>query len=127
MEIIIHENKSCINCGNKIKGRTDKKFCNENCRNGYNNRLHADRNNLIRNINNALGRNRRILAEIAGEPEKASNVPLQRLMSRGYHPHFFTHKLKCKKGREFIFCYDYGFHRQQNDRCIIVKHVRGLC
>ncbi|RYZ18457.1 MAG: hypothetical protein EOO10_25725 [Chitinophagaceae bacterium] len=121
MEIISSEKKTCINCKGIIKGRTDKKFCNENCRNSFNNRLHADRNNLIRNINNALGRNRRILAEFAGEDGKARDIPFQKLLNRGYHLNFSTHKVHCKKGREFVFCYDHGFHRRNDDRCIIVK------
>lgn len=124
MEMISSTPKTCINCSNKIKGRTDKKFCDENCRNSYNNRINAQRNNLIRNINNALCKNRRILAEFAGPSGRASNIPFQVLLNRGYHLMFFTHKSTSCKGREFIFCYDHGFHKLPNNRCLIVKHVR---
>ena len=125
MEINYLQKKSCINCNRLIKGRTDKKFCDENCRNSYNNRLHAERNNLIRNINNAVGKNRRILAELAGPAGRVSDVPFQKIINRGYRLQFFTHRANCRRGREFIFCYDHGFHRREDGRCVIVKHVQS--
>jgi predicted nucleic acid-binding Zn ribbon protein len=61
--------KTCMACGKAIKGRSDKKFCDDYCRNVYNNDLKSDSNNYVRNINNALHKNRRLLEEIltAGE------------------------------------------------------------
>ena len=53
--------KNCLLCNKPVKGRTDKKFCDDYCRNIYNNQLKAPENNLVRNINHALGKNRRIL------------------------------------------------------------------
>ena len=51
----------CLSCGSTVKGRADKKFCNDYCRNEYNNGLKSSTTNLVRNINNALGKNRRVL------------------------------------------------------------------
>ena len=53
--------KKCPECGEKIIGREDKKFCSDYCRNAFNNRLNKDSKNLIRNINNRLRKNYRIL------------------------------------------------------------------
>ena len=53
--------KSCLLCQKTIRGRSDKKFCNDYCRNVYNNQNKSIQNNLVRNINNALGKNRKIL------------------------------------------------------------------
>ena len=55
------EHKLCLDCHKPVKGRTDKKFCDDYCRNNYNNALKSNTINLVRNINNALGKNRRIL------------------------------------------------------------------
>ena len=30
--------ETCLECGEKIIGRSDKKFCNDACRNSYNNK-----------------------------------------------------------------------------------------
>ena len=56
--------KSCLQCGDKISGRSDKKFCSDYCRNAFNNDQNRDVNNYVRNINNILRKNRRILAEL---------------------------------------------------------------
>ena len=34
--------KKCLDCGDSLRGRTDKKFCSDQCRNSYNNKLAAD-------------------------------------------------------------------------------------
>ncbi|HRZ33187.1 MAG TPA: DUF2116 family Zn-ribbon domain-containing protein, partial [Flavobacterium sp.] len=44
--------KNCLECGEKIIGREDKKFCSDGCRNSYNNKINKDSTNLMRNINN---------------------------------------------------------------------------
>ena len=54
----------CLECGEKIFGRSDKKFCSDGCRNTYNNNQKKDTTNLMRNINNILRKNCRILDEI---------------------------------------------------------------
>ena len=56
--------KQCPECGEKIIGRTDKKFCSDGCRNTYNNRMNKDQKNLMRNINNRLRKNWRILEQL---------------------------------------------------------------
>jgi len=44
--------KACLECGDNIVGRIDKKFCSDGCRNAYNNKVNKDSKNLIRNTNN---------------------------------------------------------------------------
>jgi hypothetical protein len=46
----------------KIVGREDKKFCSDGCRN--NNKINKDSTNFMRNINNKLRKNYRILSEL---------------------------------------------------------------
>ena len=46
--------KQCLECGEKIVGRIDKKFCSDACRNAYNNNVNKDSKNLIRNTNNGF-------------------------------------------------------------------------
>ena len=61
---MLAQSKNCLACDKPVKGRTDKKFCDDFCRNKYNNQLKAGCNNYVRNINNALGKNRRILESL---------------------------------------------------------------
>ena len=78
------ETKTCVSCGKTLKGRVDKKFCDDYCRNNYNNQQKAkgSQSSYVRNINNTLLKNRRILEGIlpgTEETAKASKDKLQRL------------------------------------------------
>ena len=61
--------KLCLTCSKPIKGRTDKKFCDDYCRNNYNNQLKSSTTNINKNINNTLGKNRRILENFFKEED----------------------------------------------------------
>ena len=58
--------RTCLACERALKGRSDKKFCNDYCRNNYNNVQKAKNNYspAIRNINNALLKNRKVLGAV---------------------------------------------------------------
>src|SRR4051812_5659975 len=88
--------KNCIECGDQVKGRSDKKFCNDVCRNSYNNRVNCDANNFVRNVNNVLRRNRKILeAFIKGAK---GSIERYQLIKMGFDFRYFTHsQLKQKE------------------------------
>lgn len=56
--------ENCINCGQRLFGRKDKKFCNDYCRNTYNNRLNKENVEVIRITNNKLKKNHKILKNL---------------------------------------------------------------
>jgi hypothetical protein len=78
------ETKKCLECEEIIKGRIDKKFCSDLCRNSYNNKLNSDNNNYVRNVNNILRKNRRILETILKAEEKAT-IQKQKLTDKGFN------------------------------------------
>jgi hypothetical protein len=43
-------NKFCLNCNEKLVGRTDKKFCSDYCRTHYHNALNKEIKDPIRNM-----------------------------------------------------------------------------
>ena len=75
--------KTCLECGNKIFGRSDKKFCDDACRNAYNNRVNKDSKNLIRNTNNRLRKNYRILEAL--NPKHKTKASKSKLLEAGFH------------------------------------------
>lgn len=113
--------KLCQACLKPIKGRTDKKFCDDYCRNNFNNQLKADSNNLVRNINNALGKNRRILEGFLGNGEEMAKTTKEKLLHKGFQFKYNTHLYTNKKGNTYFFCYDYGYLALENDWYLIVK------
>lgn len=114
--------KKCLDCGEELIGRSDKKFCNDLCRNSYNNKLNQDKNNLVRNINNILRRNRRILAELT--PQGKAKVPKEKLILKGFNFNFYTSTYTTKTGNTYYFCYEYGYLHLEDDYLALVKNER---
>ena len=111
----------CLNCKKVIKGRTDKKFCDDYCRNTYNNQLKAAKNNLVRNINNALGKNRRILESFFKKEDEMTKTNKEKLLQKGFQFKYITHIYTNKKGNIYYFCYDIGYLPLENDWYLLVK------
>ena len=111
----------CLNCSKVIKGRTDKKFCDDYCRNTYNNQLKATSNNFVRNVNNALGKNRRILESFFKKNDETTRASKEKLLMKGFQFKFITHTYTNKKGNVYYFCYDIGYLPLENDWYLLVK------
>lgn len=111
--------KVCLECEDKIMGREDKKFCSDGCRNTYNNKINKDQNNLMRNINNKLRKNYRILTEI--NTEGKIKTTRTKLISKGFDFDFFTSIYKTKNGNMYYFLYDQGYMELENENYILVK------
>jgi hypothetical protein len=115
------EKRICNYCNEPIKGRADKKFCDDQCRSHYNNRIRIDENNM-RNINNILRKNRRVMADLLGEAaEGKRTVPLKKLSDMGFNFTYHTHTYTTQKGGTYKFCYELGYLKLDNDFYMIVK------
>ncbi len=115
------EIKTCLACDKPIKGRSDKKFCDDACRNNYNNELKSITNNQIRNVNNALGKNRRILEELLPEGKEMVKTTQEKLLQKGFLFKYVTHLYNTKEGRTYYYCYEYGYLPLDNDWYLIVR------
>jgi hypothetical protein len=112
------EKKKCLDCSEIISGRADKKFCSDLCRNNYNNKLNADSTNHVRNINNILRRNRRIIEEMT--PEGKAKTTKSKLLEKGFDFTYYTNIYKTQKGVVYYFCYEYGYLPLENDFYFLV-------
>ena len=113
--------KLCLTCSKPIKGRTDKKFCDDYCRNNYNNQLKSSTINLVRNVNNALGKNRRILESMFHANEETLKTTKEKLLQKGFLFKYFTNTFTNRKGDTYFFCYDFGYLPLENDWYLLVK------
>jgi hypothetical protein len=113
------DSKNCLACDKKLIGRTDKKFCDDYCRNNYNNKLNSDSTNLIRNINNTLRKNRRVLEGILDQKETAK-CTRQKLLDLGYSFSYHTHTVTTKQGNIYYFCYEFGMMHTGDDWYLVV-------
>lgn len=112
-------NKTCLECGEKIVGREDKKFCSDGCRNAYNNKINKDSTNFMRNINNKLRKNYRILSVL--NVDGKGKVTKAKLLSKGFDFEFFTNILQTKTGNTYYFVYDQGYRILEDDYYMLVK------
>jgi len=114
--------QTCLECGDKILGRSDKKYCGDACRNAHNNKLNADANNLVRNINNALRKNRRILETLlSGHSEGKARIPLKKLSAKGFNFDYITSTYTTKTSSQYRFCYEYGYLKLEDEMYMVVK------
>lgn len=118
--------KKCQECDEPIKGRADKKFCSDLCRNSFNNKLNSDTTNYVRNVNNILRKNRRILEEyIAAHPNKdkegTAKAAKEKLSAKGFDFNYYTNIYTTKKGADYYFCYEYGYLPIEGNYYFLVK------
>ncbi len=111
--------KNCLECHEKIVGREDKKFCSDGCRNAYNNKMNKDHTNLMRNINNKLRKNYRILTEL--NPEGKTKTTKNKLISKGFDFDLMTSVYTTKTGNTYYFVYDQGYMAVENEGYVLVK------
>lgn len=111
--------KTCLECSEKIVGREDKKFCSDSCRNSYNNKINKDSTNFMRNVNNKLRKNYRILSEL--NTEGKSKATRDKMLNKGFDFDFFTNILQTKTGNTYYFLYDQGYRSLDNDYFMLVK------
>mgnify|MGYP006187872929 FL=1 len=111
--------RTCLECSEKLVGREDKKFCSDSCRNAYNNKINKDSNNYMRNVNNKLRKNYRILSEL--NIEGKSKATRDKMINKGFDFDFFTNILQTKTGNTYYFLYDQGYRSLDNDYYMLVK------
>jgi hypothetical protein len=112
--------KFCRTCSRQLRGRTDKRFCNDACRNSFHNQVNAVSNNYIRQINHLLQKNRRILASLIPSNAQKVKIALAQLVELGYHFQYYTHERTNRKGNSYRFCYDYGYQLLSENVLMIV-------
>lgn len=110
--------RECLECGTLLNGRKDQKFCGDYCRNTYNNRLNEDSSKYMRRINNILRKNRRILSQL--NPNGKKTVDGITLAEDGFNFHYYTNIYTTKKGNQYIFCYDQGYLKVDDNQYMLV-------
>jgi len=114
----------CLDCGEKLRGRSDKNFCSDQCRNNFNNRLNRESNTYVRNIHNLLKKNRKVLQELYESGK--TRVHRDALVVSGFSQGFFTHVVEPDSGPVCWYCYEYGFSDLGNDYLMIVMNDRVM-
>lgn len=110
----------CTYCQKKLSGRSDKKFCDDNCRNQFNNAKNQDDGKYIKFINQILKHNRKVLLQVLGDEEKIK-VAKEKLRILHFEFKYFTHQYITQKGAVYHFCYEFGYLQLDEEKVLVVK------
>ena len=81
--------------------------------------INKDSKNLIRNTNNRLRKNYRILETL--NPNKKTKCSRAKLIEKGFDFNYFTSIYTTKAGAIYYFVYDQGYLPLENDYYALVK------
>lgn len=112
--------KHCLQCKSVIVGRSDKRFCSDQCRSVFNNRRNNEDEKLLIKVNAVLRKNRTIMKRI--NPTGHSTVNKDYLIALGFNFKYFTNIYRTKSGSEYCFCYDHGFMMLENGKVLLVNY-----
>ncbi|WP_379090685.1 hypothetical protein [Pedobacter sp. UC225_65] len=113
----------CGHCDKELFGRSDKKYCNDTCRNKANSfrrkRIKWDEPKHVYQISRDLLRNRRIMADTHAWEGDPKFLTRGQMLDKGFNFDFYTNILETKKGR-YYYCYEYGYKELENGKIMIV-------
>lgn len=104
----------------EFKGRLNRKFCSEKCKNAYHNEVNRDRESVVRNLNKTLHKNWVILQELYNV-SRSKPVNINILESNGFKTQYHTHIHNSPIGEKYTMVYDYGFKNYFDNQVQIVK------
>lgn len=117
--------KLCLYCRRRLVGRYGKKFCDNECRSSFHNKINRIEQEKTRKIDRTLKRNRFIL-----EYQHANGtevVDRKSLEHSGFDFDYFTHHLFSPDGNVYFFCYEFGYApvlKEEGKYRIIKKKLR---
>lgn len=114
------EPRFCLYCNDPLKGRSDKKFCDDQCRNAYNNEMKSMHHKEVSEINKVLSRNRKILQGFLKGADKPVSAKREEMLIKGFHFNYITHSETNNEGQPIYCCYDHAYYPGENDTYFII-------
>lgn len=112
--------QTCLNCGSSVYGRSDKKFCSDECRNEYHNHHLTQKRKLRRSVIEALDRNHSCLEQVM--VLGLNSVSLEEMEELGFEKDVFTGTGKSVKSHRIFRCYDIEY-AQTPTRILHIRHL----
>lgn len=113
--------RTCLVCPTPISGNDNKKFCSDKCKNAYNNSRRKQETGQIGRVISILKNNRRTMETLL-DGKSVTNVKEQAMLDSGFVFRYHTHtRVNQGDQKEYLFCFEYGYHRKDNGWCTLVK------
>jgi hypothetical protein len=121
-----YQKRMCACCGDPVRGRSDKVFCDDRCRNKHHNQLRkkptlGDR---AKHIQGVLIKNHRILNELLGG-RKRLMIHRDQLLRRGFCFEIYSHQRVCR-GLKWFYCLDIGYRKGGGGRVAVSHSDKAL-
>lgn len=97
----------CPVCNSPLVGRSDKKYCSDQCRYIANNKQKIQNERPILDVNKKLRKNRSILKKLC--PIGKAVVRKETLIAMGYDVNIFSSLFITSNKQLYYICYDYAF------------------
>jgi hypothetical protein len=117
-------NTLCLFCNAVVIGRSDKKFCDDQCRSSHFQKIKSKDPDLFHTINKVLKNNRRILSKL--NPTGKTKISRTSLMAAGFDLNYHTHFYKTQAGSIYFFCYEFGYLELLKDEFLLVKKEQKI-
>ena len=109
----------CLECGDAIAyGRSDKKFCSEDCKNRHHNHQSRSSRNIRRRVTAMLEKNYEVLDELVRSG--IESVRLSDVLLMGFNPLYVTSYRKLRNHQEYL-CFDIRYIMTPSRLCSISK------
>lgn len=105
---IIQDHTECLECGQELFGRADKKFCSNYCKNKYHNKEYSARRKIQGRVQRILASNYSLLETLIASGGKTFSLSDLEVM--GFRPFFITGHGGGEK-REECWCYDIVYNK----------------
>ncbi|MFD2918745.1 hypothetical protein ACFS6H_03420 [Terrimonas rubra] len=112
---------ACRQCGKTVKGRTDKRFCDDYCRSAFNNQLKTRLSKTVKAVNAVLLKNRKILEAFLPPGGDTIKTTRDKLLGQGFSFTYHTHSYLTKTGKNYVYCYEYGYLSLDNNWLLLVR------
>ena len=102
--------KRCLQCGEPITGRADRRFCSSACKNAWHYANRKVKHRIFKSVDRILHRNRNVLKSYYQYSQGTRFVPIDRLINKGFNPDVFTGiRISGTTGEKLRIVYDYIF------------------
>lgn len=99
----------CLYCGTPIHGRSDKKFCNHQCKNAYHNVFAHRMRKLKNNVLSSIATNYDVLTELL--KDNIRTISIARISEKGFNTEVVTGYRRSHYHHTEERCFDIAYYR----------------
>lgn len=114
------EEKRWLRCNSLLKGRSDKKFCHDQCRSRHNyNQKDQDNLNIIREVNSSLKKNWSILKTLNVQGQ--TKVSKRSMAVQGFNFDYCTSAYSTEAKEIYFYCYEMGYQILNESEILLIE------